>query len=136
MNHIARKFLTRSLSAACAVCFSFAAHAVGLGSFKVLSSLGQPLAAEIEVTALGAEEFSQVLARIASPEEYQAARLTYSSLLRQLRISGERRTDGRTFLNITSVAPINEPTLELLVDFNWRGGRLLQRYSVLLDPPR
>ena len=136
MNDVTRKFPTRSLAAAFAVCFAFAAHAVGLGSLKVQSALGQPLAAEIEVSALDAEEFTRVMARIASPEEYQAARLTYVPLLRQLRISGERRPDGRSFLNITSVSPINEPTLELLVDFNWRGGRLMQRYSVLLDPPK
>lgn len=136
MNHATRKVLTRSMVAGCCAWFTVAAHAVGLGALTIQSALGQPLSAEIEVSALQADEFARVLARIASPEEYQAAKLVYAPLLRQLRIAAERRKDGRTFLKITSFAPINEPTLDLLVDFNWRGGRLLQKYSVLLDPPK
>ena len=77
-----------------------------------------------------------MVARIAIPEDYEAAKLTYTPLLRQLRITPELQKNGRTVLRITSVAPINEPSLDLLVEFNWRGGRLLQKYSVLLDPPK
>ena len=136
MNQVKKTFFIRSFAVACCAWFAFGAHAVGLGGLKVQSALGQPLSAEIEVTALQADEFARVLARIASPEDYQTAKLAYVPLLRQLRINAERRADGRSFLKITSIAPINEPTLDLLVDFNWRGGRLLQKYSVLLDPPK
>ena len=136
MNKFTKVCSNRLFAAAVAVWFPIAAHAVGLSAFKVHSALGQPLSAEIEVTALQPEEFAQVVARIATPEQYQTASTTYLPVLRQLRITAERRADGRSFLNITSVAPINEPTLALLVDFNWRGGRLLQKYAVLLDPPK
>ena len=136
MNQVKKTFFIRLFAVACCMWFAFNAHAVGLGGLKVQSALGQPLSAEIEVTALQADEFARVLARIASPEDYQTAKLAYVPLLRQLRINAERRADGRSFLKITSIAPINEPTLDLLVDFNWRGGRLLQKYSVLLDPPK
>ena len=136
MNQVKKTFFIRSFAVACCSWFAFSAHAVGLGGLKVQSALGQPFSAEIEVTALQADEFARVLARIASPEDYQTAKLAYVPLLRQLRINAERRADGRSFLKITSIAPINEPTLDLLVDFNWRGGRLLQKYSVLLDPPK
>ena len=136
MKPITTKVLTRSMVAACCAWFAIAAHAVGLGALTIQSALGQPLLAEIEVSALQADEFARVLARIASPEEYETAKLVYAPLLRQLRIAAERRKDGRTFLKITSFAPINEPSLDLLVDFNWRGGRLLQKYSVLLNPPK
>lgn len=136
MNHLMRKALTRSVVACCCAWFAMAAHAVGLSGIKVQSALGQPLVAEIEVTALPSDEFARVVARIALPEDYQAARLIYTPLLRQVRVAAERRIDGKSVLKITSLAPINEPTLDLLVDFNWRGGRLLQKYSVLLDPPK
>ena len=136
MHHVTRKLLVQSLAIGCYAWFSFAAQAVGLGSLTVHSALGQPLSAEIDVTSLQPDEFARVLARIASPEEYAAAKLVYVPQLRQLRITAERRTDGKSILNIVSVTAINEPTLDLLVDFNWRGGRLLQKYSVLLDPPK
>ena len=126
----------RLLLAGCSTCFVIAAHAAGLGALTTQSALGQPLSAEIEVIGLQPEEFARVLVRIGSPEQYQAATLPYQPLLRQLRVAAERRKDGKAILKVTSVAPINEPTLELLVDFNWRGGRLLQKYSLLLDPPK
>lgn len=136
MKHVTMKLLTHWLAAACATWFGVAAYAAGLGGLSVQSALGQPLAAEIEVIAMQPEEFARVLARIASPEDYEAAKLSFTPLLRQLRVTSERRKDGKAILKITSIAPVNEPTLDLLVDFNWRGGRLLQKYSVLLDPPK
>ncbi len=126
----------RLLLAGCSTCFVIAAHAAGLGALTTQSALGQPLSAEIEVIGLQPEEFARVLVRIGSPEQYQAATLAYQPLLRQLRVAAERRKDGKAILKVISVAFINEPTLELLVDFNWRGGRLLQKYSLLLDPPK
>jgi pilus assembly protein FimV len=100
--------------------------------------LGQPFSAEIEITGLPADEFEFELAkgRLASPEAYEDARLPFPPLLRQLRISTERRADGKPVLNVVSAVPINEPALTLLVEFNWRSGRLLQKYSILLDPPK
>ena len=136
MNNPARKLLIRSMAINCLAWLSIAAHAVGLGPIKIESGLGQPLSAEVEVTALEPDEFARVLARVADGDEYAAAKLPYAPLLRQLRITAERRKDGKSILKITSFAPINEPTLDLLVDFNWRGGRLLQKYSILLDPPK
>jgi pilus assembly protein FimV len=107
-----------------------------LGGIRLKSALGQPLKAEIEVTGLDAEEFSRVVALVASPEDFQASKLTYLPQLRQLRIDAETSSRGRTFLQISGNPPVNEPSLELLVEFNWRGGRLLQKYSLLLDPPK
>ena len=136
MNLNIRYLPNHLLLAGCCTCFAIAAHAAGLGALTIQSALGQPLLAEIEVIGMQPDEFARVLARVASPEQYQAATLAYQPLLRQLRVAVERRKDGKAILKITSVAPINEPTLELLVDFNWRGGSLLQKYSLLLDPPK
>ena len=136
MKHVTMKLLTHWLAASCAAWLATASYAAGLGGLSVQSALGQPLAAEIEVIAMQPDEFARVLARIASPEDYEAAKLSFTPLLRQLRVTPERGKDGKAILKITSIAPVNEPTLDLLVDFNWRGGRLLQKYSVLLDPPK
>lgn len=136
MNAATTKLRLRLTTAVCGAWFALAAHGAGLGGLTVQSALGQPLSVEIDVISLQADEFARVLARIASPDEYATAKLVYTPLLRQLRITPEHQKDGQTILKITSIAPVNEPTLELLVEFNWRGGRLLQKYSVLLDPPK
>ena len=110
--------------------------AAGLGRLKVESMLGQPFAAVIDITALQTEEFSQIEARIASAESYETAQLTYPSIVRQIRISTARQSDGKSILKLTSIVPINEPSLDLLVEFSWGNGRVTQKYSVLLDLPK
>jgi len=135
-----RSFATLAtiVSATGCLLFSFGAAAAGLSGIKVSSGLGQPFAAEIEIVGLPNEDFEFELAKgsLASPEMYQEAKLVYPPFLRQLRVTTERRSDGKPFLKIASNAPINEPAINLLVEFNWRGGRLLQKYSILLDPPK
>jgi pilus assembly protein FimV len=110
------------------------ANAAGLGRLTVNSALGQPLSAEVELTSLQPGEFENLVARVASPEAYTDAKIEYSPLLRQLRFSPEKRSDGKPVLRITSSAPINEPFLDLLVEMNWPSGRLLREYPILLDP--
>ncbi len=118
--------------------FAVSANAAGLSPIKVKSALGQPFAAEIDIIGLPPEDFEFELAKgaIGGPEAYEAAKLVYPTLVRQMRISTERRADGKPVLRIVSNAPINEPAINLLVEFNWRGGRLMQKYSILLDPPK
>lgn len=116
----------------------FSANAAGLGAIKVNSALGQPFLAEIDITGLPAEDFEFELAKgsLASAEAYEDAKLAFPPLLRQMRVTTEKRADGKPMLRISSNAPINEPALNLLIEFNWRGGRLLQKFSILLDPPK
>ena len=138
MNQIANHFFLRVIVAAGCLALPALTHAAGLTGIKVSSGLGQPFAAEIDITGLPTEQFEFELAKgqIATPEAYQDAKLVYLPLIRQMRVTTEKRTDGKPFLKITSNAPINEPAFNLLVDFNWRGGRIMQKYSILLDPPK
>ena len=124
------------LSLGLSLLFSPTVDAAGLGRLKVESMLGQPFAAVIDITALQTEEFSQIEARIASAESYETAQLTYPSIVRQIRISTARQSDGKSILKLTSIVPINEPSLDLLVEFSWGNGRVTQKYSVLLDLPK
>ena len=138
----ARNFTSWMVTISCVWClglgllFSPTVDAAGLGRLKVESMLGQPFAAVIDITALQTEEFSQIEARIASAESYETAQLTYPSIVRQIRISTARQSDGKSILKLTSIVPINEPSLDLLVEFSWGNGRVTQKYSVLLDLPK
>jgi pilus assembly protein FimV len=111
------------------------AYAAGLGKLSVISSLGQPLSAEIDLVSLQPGEFEVLAARVASPKAYTDARIEYSPLLRQLRFSVERKIDGKPVLKITSGGAINEPFLDVLVELTWPSGRLVREYPILLDPP-
>jgi pilus assembly protein FimV len=112
----------------------FAAQAAGLGRLTVLSPLGSPLNAEIEIVSLQSGEEDGLSARLASADAYRQAGIEPSSALRTVRFAIVKR-DGRPVLRVTSTAPVNEPFMDLLVDLEWSGGRLTREYTVLLDPP-
>jgi pilus assembly protein FimV len=111
-----------------------AAHAAGLGRLTVLSPLGQPLNAEIEVVSLRAGEEEGLSARLASPEAFHQAGIEPNAALNGIRFSLERR-GGRAFIRVTTPQPVNEPFLDLLVELQWNAGRLVREYTLLLDPP-
>jgi len=110
-----------------------AAHAAGLGKLIVLSSLGQPLNAEIEIVALQPGEEDGLTARLGSPEAFKQAGIEFNAALNSMRFAIERR-DSRSFLRLTTSRPVNEPFLELLVELQWSTGRLVREYTFLLDP--
>ncbi len=111
------------------------AHAAGLGKLTILSALGQPLAAEIELVSVQKDEIPSLTARLASPDAFRAANITYSPALVGARLSIERRPNGQHYIRVSSSRVVNEPFLDLLVELTWSSGRLVREYTVLIDPP-
>jgi pilus assembly protein FimV len=129
-------FALKTLTAAMlsgAVLAPISVNAAGLGKLTVLSSLGQPLRAEIELTAVTPEEASELVAKLASPEAFRAANIDFNSALLSLRFEVEAR-GSRQFIRITSSQPINEPFVDMLLELTWTNGRLVREYTFLLDP--
>ena len=108
--------------------------AAGLGKLTVTSALGQPLRAEIDLTAVSREEATSLSSRLASPDAFRQAGIDYNPALLGVRFSVARRPSGQFFINLTSNQPINEPFIDLLVELNWATGRLVREYTFLLDP--
>ena len=109
--------------------------AAGLGRLTVQSALGQPLRAEVEISALTPAEAASVNARLAPPDAFRQAGLSFNPALSSLRFAVDRRPDGSSVVRITSAQPINEPFVDLLVELNWATGRFVREYTFLLDPP-
>ena len=109
--------------------------AAGLGGINVLSQLGQPFSAEIDLVNVSKEELATLSAKLAAPDAYRAANLQFNPALSGMRLSIERRSDGRPFIRATSARPVAEPFLDILVELSWQGGRIVREYSALLDPP-
>jgi len=115
--------------------FAAVAQAAGLGKLTVTSALGQPLNAEIDLVSLQAGDAEAINARVATPEAYRDARIEYGGSLRLLRFSVEKRANGQSYVKVTSIGPINEPFLDVLIEVSWPQGRVLREYPILLDPP-
>lgn len=113
---------------------SLEASALTLGRLKVLSALGQPLVAEIEVPEISAEEANSLRVGVANPEAFKSAGLDYNAIVNSLSIAGKRRPDGRALLELRSSQPVTEPFLDLVLEISWANGRMVRDYTLLLDP--
>jgi pilus assembly protein FimV len=109
------------------------AQAAGLGRLVVLSALGQPLRAEIEVTATR-QELLDMKAQLASPETFKQAGLDYAAGLMSVRFNLDKRPDGQPIIKLTSDRPINDPFIDMLLELSWSSGRLVREYTFLLNP--
>lgn len=130
-------FKKRAAVAAVASCLAVTpwfAEAAGLGKITVLSGLGQPLRAELEVNATR-EEVTGMTAQLAPQDAFRQAGIDYASTLLDLRFSVEKRSNGQSVIKVSSSKPVNEPFLDFLVELNWPAGRLVREYTFLLDPP-
>src|SRR5690242_4117699 len=127
--------LKRGAVAALLACAALAAQGAGLGKLTVNSALGQILNAEIDLVSLQPGELDSLSARVASPEAFRDARIEYSPSLRLLRFTVEKRSNGNPYLKITSIAPVNEPFVDALIEVTWPAGRVQREYPILLDPP-
>ncbi len=126
-------FIVTSLAVLLQVLVFNQAQAAGLGKMRVLSALGAPFNAEVELTNVRPEEEGNMAVRIAAPEVFKQAGIDYNPALPAIRatLSGDA-SNPKIILN--SASAINEPLLELLVEMSWQSGRLVRQYTVLLDP--
>lgn len=124
--------LKASLIAVAIASLPLGSHAAGLGQINVFSGLGQPLRAEIQVSATP-QELQSLSARIGSPEAFRAANLAYAPVVTGLRVSVDTRA-SRPVIRLSSDRPINEPFVDVLVELDWANGRLAREYTFLLDP--
>lgn len=105
---------------------SGAAGAAELGDAQVRSYIGQQLAADIELTMLDAPA-TPVQVRLADPNVYRGANIGMPHVLSTLNMTVTQR-NGRQFLHVTSLAPVESSRLHLfleLADGGQRGVRLV-----------
>jgi pilus assembly protein FimV len=126
------KFRTLSAAVVSALLFSNAS-AAGLGKLTVLSSLGQPLRAEIDLTFVSKDEAGALVAKLASAEAFRQANVEFVPALSSLRFAVEQRGE-RQLIHVTSAQPINEPFVDMLMELAGPNGRLVREYTILLEP--
>jgi|GEM_PF-824792 len=112
---------------------SMSAHALTLGRLQVQSSMGEPLRAEIEITALSAEESQNLQVQIAPARSFQQAGMEYNPALDGLTARIDKRPGGRTFIVMQGNKPVQENFIDLILETQWSTGRLVRNYALLLN---
>lgn len=131
---VPRKLMLQLLGITAGLTLSAWSYAVGLGGINVVSGLGQPLKAEIELVAVSKTDKPGLVARLASPEAYKGAGLDYPSGIKYSFEIGSR-ANGEPYLKLSSNREINDPFVSLLIELSWSSGKLMREYTFLLDPP-
>ncbi|MHB1099858.1 MAG: type IV pilus assembly protein FimV, partial [Burkholderiales bacterium] len=112
-------------------CFSMAA---GLGELKVISSLGQPLRAEIDLVSMKAGELESLEVHIATPDAFRQAGIEYNPLLANVKLGIAARPDGNHYIKLSSSGIVNDPFLDVLIDLSSSSGQIEREYTMLFDP--
>lgn len=127
--------LKRITATLCMVLVPISVFAAGLGKLNVMSGLGEPLKADIELIAVTPEELSSITAAIASEDVYATQGIEKPASHNTIKVIIAKNASGVPILKLQSAQPINEPFLDMLIQVDWVSGRLLREYTVLLDPP-
>ncbi len=108
--------------------------AAGLGELKVMSPLGQPLKAEINLVSMKAGELESLEAHIATPDAFRQAGIEYNPLLADVKLSIATRPDGNPYIKLSSSGVVNDPFLDVLISLSSSSGRIEREYTLLFDP--
>ena len=109
-------------------------HAAGFGKMTVLSNLGQPFKAEIDLVSVQPEEKESLAVRLPSQDTFQDRGVDYSGVVRSMHFDLATRADGTPYIKVTSSQAVNDPYVDLLVEMSWAGGRIVRQYTELVDP--
>jgi hypothetical protein len=113
---------------------SFTANAAELGEARVSSHIGQPLVADIELAMID-DPAAPVSVRLASPEVYNGAGIAMPPVLASVNLSVMKR-DGRQYLHVTSLRPVDGEHLHLYLELVDKGQRTVRLATLWLtaDP--
>lgn len=109
-------------------------NALGFGNINMKSALNEPLVAEIELLSATSDDVKALEIKLASKEAFLRAGVDRSVILTRIRFDVVKRS-GKYFINLRTQETVREPFLNFLLEMNWKNGRMLREYTVLLDPP-
>lgn len=109
------------------------AAAVGLGRLVVLSAMGEPFRAEIELLSYQ-DEWAILTPRLLPPNRYPLTGFRYNPALDGVRLTIRKYPNGRHTIDVAAVRPVNEPFIYLLVEIEANGARIVRGYTALLNP--
>ena len=118
----------RALSLSLAIAIPTWAGAVTLGPINVLSNLGEPLKAVIEVLDLQGEQ--NLTVALAPADEFSKAGNTRSILMQSLKL-GIVQQGRRSVITLTTDKPLDQPIYGLLLELTANGETSIAEFAVL-----
>ncbi len=110
-------------------------QAVEIQGLRALSTLGQPLHAQVTLTDVRTQDLSTLQVRISPSAAYQAASLDRPEALSKANIQIKPGAGQTAVVDISTAQAIQATVLDLLLEVQWANGQAHQQFVVLLDAP-
>lgn len=107
--------------------------ALDLGKLQITSAIGEALRAEVDIAQASPDELRSLRARLAAPESFHQAGMEYNPALAGVSASLQTRSNGSPFIALSGKTPIQENFIDLILETQWAGGRLVKNYALLLN---
>ena len=111
-------------------CLSTNSLALEVSDLTLLSKLGQPLLAQLTILQPQPVNEQELTISQAPAAVYQQMGIDSIALYQQLKFT----LSDKGLVTITSIKPIKEPFLNLVLQFRWPEGELNREFTLLLDP--
>ena len=134
-NIVKKTIIKQAFLVLCFALIPLTSSAAGLGKLTVLSALGEPLNAEIELLSATPEELAALTVSLASEELYAAQGLNKTAIQQTIKVVVNKKTNGTNVIQLSSIQSVTDPFLDMLIQVTWSDGRLSREYTLLLDPP-
>jgi pilus assembly protein FimV len=123
----------KALSALVFSAWALPVVALDLGRLQILSAIGEPLRAEIEVAQASPEELRTLRAQLASPGAFNQAGMEFNPALNGVTANLQTRANGAPFIALNGRAPIQENFIDLILEAQSSSGKLTKNYALLLN---
>ena len=110
-------------------------QALGFGGIKLKSSLNEKLNAEVSLLSATANDVQSLTIKLATEEAFLRSGIDRTALLNKLKFKIKQNNDGEYYIHVTTSESVREPFMNFLLEMNWKNGRMLREYTMLIDPP-
>ena len=112
-----------------------AVQALGFGGIKLKSALNEKLNAEVDLLSASEDDVQSLKINLASEDAFLRAGIDRTALLNKLQFKVKKHPNGDYYIQVTTKDVIREPFMNFLLELNWKNGRMLREYTMLIDPP-
>ncbi len=126
-------FKVKAISALMVSVWGLPTFALELGRLQLLSAIGEPLRAEVEIAKALPEELLSLRVQLASPESFRKAGMEFNPALRGITATVKTASQGSSVIALSGRVPVQDNFVDLVIESQWATGNLVKNYAVLLN---
>ena len=119
----------------CLCCLSLSVQALSMAGIEVQSHKGEPLRAEISVLSTTADEWAQLVVKVAPAERFEQLGLVFSPAMGQIQVELFESSDGSKRIRLLSPQAFSDHFVDLLIEAQTASGKWVKAFTLMLKPP-